>query len=246
MPVKLSVIVPTLDRFEILKESLPLLMKQGFYEIIVVDSSGPIDARRNKELCQRLGAKYYHKVGNREVARNFGAEKADGDWIYIFDDDIRLLNFDMKTFEEIASKDFDYILFIGGRFVWLFRKDFFQKIGGYDTKMCYGDDYDITYRARKQGKRADMPELRTFGTTINGSLKMRWKGILFYGLTMFTFFRKYPLLRRALSMPHRIVYFWREFMWERTKDSLIRFALTLIGVLLSPLYHLSVSFLVER
>lgn len=244
LPVKLSVIVPTVDRYEILKESLPLLLKQDFYEIIVVDSSGTIDAHRNRELCQRLGAKYYHKVGNREVARNFGANKAEGDWIYIFDDDVKLLNFDAKTFEEIASKDFDFIHSIG-HLVWLFRKNFFRKIGGYNTKLCYGDDYDITYRAHKHGKGAHVSRLGKFGTPIKGKLKMRWKGIFYYGLTIFTLFKKYPSLKRALSIPHRVVFYWKKFMWKRTKEALVRFALTLIGVLLSPLYHLKVEFLVK-
>ena len=244
MPVKLSVVVPTLDRFEILKESLPLLLKQGFCEIIVVDSSGPIDARKNRELCQRLGAKYYHKVGNREVARNFGTDKADGDWIWIFDDDWKLLDFDTRTFEEFASKDFDFIHSMW-HYVWLFRRDFFQRIGGYDTKLCYGDDYDITYRAHKQGKGAHIGKLGKFGTPIKGNLKMRWKGIFSYGLTVFTFFMKYPSLKSALSIPYRIVYYWREFMWEETEDNFIRFALTLIGTLLSPLYYVC-KILMER
>jgi len=240
-PVKLSLIIPTMDRHDILKETLPILFKHGFHEIIVVDSSGTEDTLKNMELCKKFHAKYYHFIGNREEARNFGVQKAKSEWVYIFDDDILLQKFNWKLFEEITTKDYDFIHAKGGSYVWIFRRDFFLRIGGYDPNLCYGDDYDITVRAFKHGKAAYITNIGKFGTPITGTLKMRWKGALYYSMTMLTFFAKYPTFRIALSIPYRPAFFLQKLVQNRTRENLTKFMLTTLGTLLSPLYHIKHS-----
>jgi len=231
------VVIPTMDRYEILKETLPKLCRHGFYEIIVVDSSGPVDAFKNRKLCEKLRVRYYHFVGNREEARNFGVEKARGEWVYIFDDDGNLEEFNWRVFNDVASRSYDFI-YRKGCYVWIFRRDFFLKIGGYDPNLCYGDDYDITVRAFKCGKGARITNLTKFGVPVQGSLKMRWKGTLYYGMSMLSFFAKYPTLKHALSVPYRPVFFLKKFFQERTWENLIKFGLTTLGVILSLFYYL--------
>jgi len=165
---KLSLIIPSMDRYGILKRTIPVLSRHSFYEIIVVDSSGAVDARKNKELCDKLHVKYYHFIGNREEAINFGAKKAKGEWIYIFDDDIVLEDFNLKIFEETVSKDYDFIHGREGSYVWVFRRDFFLRIGGYDSNLCYGDDYDITVRAYRHGRGARVANLTKIGIPVKG------------------------------------------------------------------------------
>lgn len=234
---KLSLVIPTKDRYEILIETIPILSKQGFYEIILVDSSNALEAAKNKKLCEKLSIRYYHFVGNREEARNFGVKKAKGDWVYIFDDDIVLDKFNWKIFNEVAKGDYDFIHTKGACYVWIFRRNFFLKIGGYDPKLCYGDDYDITVRAYENGKPA-RSQLIKIGGSVRGTLKMRWMGTLYYSMTMLTFFRKYPTLKNALSIPYRPVFFLTKLAQKRTKENLIKFMLTTLGVLLSPFYYI--------
>jgi len=231
-----------MDRYEILKESLPLILKYDFDEVIVVDSSGPNQRYKNEELCRRLGVKYYYRVGNREEARNFGVEKAKGEWVSIRDDDVKLLSVDLKTLHEsMSSANCDFI-HATARCVWMFRKDFFLKIGGYDTKLCYGDDTDITYRAYKYGRACKLS--KPIGKTgeFEKSVRMHWKGIFSYSLTILAFFSKYPSLRDALSAPYHPVYFLEELLRKRTKDDLIKFIMTTIGSLLSPFYVIRPDF----
>ncbi|MHA1410656.1 MAG: glycosyltransferase family 2 protein [Candidatus Odinarchaeia archaeon] len=235
---KLSLIIPTMNRYEILSKTLPILAERGFDEIIVVDSSGRKDAEKNKKLCQKLNVCYHWFTGNREEARNFGVKKAKGNWIYIFDDDLVLLKFNWELFEEIASKKYDFIQPKTNRCVWIFRKDFFIKIGGYDPNLCYEDDYDITFRAYKNGRGIRVDGLTESGKPIRGNLKTRWRGALIYSMSMGSFFVKYPTLRRALSIPYRPIVFLREFFKQRTKENFTKFMLTMFGVLLSPIYYL--------
>jgi glycosyltransferase involved in cell wall biosynthesis len=225
-----------MDRFEILKQTLPSVATQGFHEIIVVDSS-KAEANKIRELCRSLGVKYYHRVCNREEARNFGVEKASGDWVYILDDDCFIESFNLKKFERLAGT-FDFIIDSPQGYAWIFRKSFFSKIGGYDVKLCYGDDYDITARAFEHGI-GGLAKLGA-GYHVKGELKMRWKGIFYYGLTMLTFWRKYPrrtqALNSPLSIPYRAFVFFRDFIHLRTRESFHKFILTLAGVLFSPIY----------
>ena len=231
----ISVVIPTMDRYEILKQSLPLILKYDFDEISVVDSSGPSQRYKNEELCHRLGVKYYYKLGNREEARNFGVEKAKGDWVSIRDDDIKLISLDMKTLREAMAKDCDFI-HATAKCVWVFRKDFFLRMGGYDPKLCIGDDYDITYRAYKYGHPCKLPHSLGETGEFEKTVKMHWKGIFCYNLTLLLFFKKYPFLRVALIIPYRLLYFLREVMQKRTKDDFIKFIVTVAGSFLSPLY----------
>jgi len=232
----ISVVIPTMDRYEILSRSLPLILKYDFDEVIVVDSSGPDQRRKNEELCRRLGVEYYHFVGNREEARNFGVEKATGEWVSIRDDDIKLISLDMKTLRDnMSSSNCDFI-HATAKCVWVFRRDFFLKIGGYDTKLCYGDDTDITYRAYRYGKACKLNKPVGETGEFTKAVKMHWKGIFSYSLTVLAFFKKYPSVRGALAFPYGPVFFLRELLRKRTRGDLIKFFWTTAGSLFSPLY----------
>lgn len=239
----ISAVIPTMDRYQILEETLPSLLKHEFDEVIIVDSSGPKQRKKNEELCRSLGVKYYHYVGNREEARNFGVHRAMGDWVSIRDDDLKLVELDMKTLREVlASGDYDFFHAPPAKCVGLFRRDFFLKIGGYDTKLCYGDDFDITYRAYKYGKACKLAQDLGKTAEIKKTVEMHWKGLFSYSLTFLVFFRKYPSLRAVLTNLHRPMYFWKELLEKRNKEDLVKFVVTIAGCLLSPLYLLDYEF----
>src|SRR5258708_1108738 len=84
-----SVIIPTHNRPEMLAEALASVRAQTFadYEIIVV-SNGESDDMRRASRGAASGCVYLEvDRGNVSAARNFGVERAKGEWIAILDDD---------------------------------------------------------------------------------------------------------------------------------------------------------------
>jgi glycosyltransferase involved in cell wall biosynthesis len=84
-----SVIVPTHNRPGMLAEALASVRAQTFtdYEIIVV-SNGESDDMRRASRDAASGCVYLElDRGNVSAARNFGMERAKGEWIAILDDD---------------------------------------------------------------------------------------------------------------------------------------------------------------
>lgn len=80
-----SVVVPTHNRPQMLAEALTSIRAQTFtdYEIIVVSNGEGEDNRRGSLAAATAhGARYFALPnGNAAAARNFGAERATGDWI---------------------------------------------------------------------------------------------------------------------------------------------------------------------
>lgn len=232
-----------MDRYEILKQTLPSILKHEFDEVIVVDSSGPEQRKKNEALCRGLGVRYYYKIGNREEARNFGVKSATGDWVSVRDDDVKLTELDMEALREVlALGDYDFFHGPGAKCVWLFKRDFFLKIGGYDVRLCSGDDFDITYRAYKYGKVCWVASDLGKTAEIEKTVKMHWKGLFNYSLTILAFFRKYPSLRVASATLHRPMRFWKELMEKRNRENLVKLVVTVAGTLLCPLYLVDYKF----
>jgi glycosyltransferase involved in cell wall biosynthesis len=90
-----SIIIPTYNRAAILKDTLLSVLEQSFddYEILVVDDGSTDDT---KEVVAELNNNkifYHHKLNEeRSIARNFGAAKANGNYLIFLDSDDRMLN----------------------------------------------------------------------------------------------------------------------------------------------------------
>lgn len=85
-----SIIVPTYNRAHLIEKTLASLQKidYPFFEIIVVDD-GSTDNTADVMEKIRDGKTQYFKKNNAEraAARNFGAQKAKGDYVNFFDSD---------------------------------------------------------------------------------------------------------------------------------------------------------------
>ncbi|PWD88521.1 glycosyltransferase [Ignatzschineria cameli] len=85
-----SVVIPTSDRPELLKESLNSIVKQTYknIEIIIVDDASH-EAYLNEKIAINYGAKYIflEKKRYKGYACNVGVENAKGKYICFFDDD---------------------------------------------------------------------------------------------------------------------------------------------------------------
>ncbi|NCT00102.1 glycosyltransferase [Candidatus Parcubacteria bacterium] len=92
---KASIIIPTLNRKEILLETLKHLSTlQGDFEVLVVDQSDePILEKALKDIDQRIRLVRVEEKGLPN-ARNLGAEEADGEILIYLDDDVLIQNQD--------------------------------------------------------------------------------------------------------------------------------------------------------
>ncbi|MEM5432668.1 glycosyltransferase [Cupriavidus oxalaticus] len=107
-----SVVIPTADRPELLKQALDSIARQSYQdvEIIVVDDNSEA-AELNANICKEYGAKYLKLDDKRYkgAACNFGVEHARGTLICFFDDDdladVKMLSTYVRTFARQPDVD---------------------------------------------------------------------------------------------------------------------------------------------
>jgi len=88
---KVSVIIPTLNRYKYLKDVLRDLEKQDYtnFEVIVVDQSEPFDRSFYDEFA--LDLRVVHQIEKAQwLARNSAIQNSKGELILLFDDDSRV------------------------------------------------------------------------------------------------------------------------------------------------------------
>src|SRR5690606_27081073 len=86
-----SVVIPTLNRYEYLKDVLADFEKQTYknFEILIIDQSQPFQ----KDFCKDFNLKIHHIQQNKPalcLARNTAIEKSEGCIIALSEDDVRI------------------------------------------------------------------------------------------------------------------------------------------------------------
>jgi len=116
-PPKVSVIIPTYNRWPILTKSLSLLQNQTFkeFEVIIVDDA-------SEQTAPRLGPNVrYFKLEKRSgspAAKNFGANRAKGKYLLFLDDDMVLSrNYIEELFRRMETDE--KISAIAGRLIYV-------------------------------------------------------------------------------------------------------------------------------
>lgn len=86
-----SVIIPVFNRPEEVRELLESFVKQNFtdYEIILVEDGSSLSSKDVYEtFASVLPVKYFEKINSGPgLSRNFGAERAAGEWLIFLDSD---------------------------------------------------------------------------------------------------------------------------------------------------------------
>lgn len=89
--MRYSVIVPLYNRPEEIRELLESLTLQSVddFEVLVIEDGSEHDAREIVDsFSERLDVRYFWKENERQgFTRNFGFERARGDWFIVFDSD---------------------------------------------------------------------------------------------------------------------------------------------------------------
>ena len=172
MGKKITVVIPTKNSGKTLQLCLDSIRDQTYknYELIVVDG-GSTDG--TIELAKKYTKKVFVSRHGRSEARNFGFSKADGEIFISIDSDMIL---EPDVFGEAAGnmgehggliipeigygkdfvskcKDLEKRCYIGDEIIEssrVFSREAFKAVGGYDTNLVFGEDWDIHSRIKEK------------------------------------------------------------------------------------------------
>lgn len=178
-----SIIIPTFNRAHVIQKAIDSVLQQTFldFELMIVDdgSEDMTEGIINTITDERLK---YFKRENQGVcaARNFGAEKAAGEYLVFLDSDDLLTNDAIKNFHNQIVFQRNDIIFsdlelhdliskktsiISSRYpygnkqsngffmsgTFAISKSLFLKVGGYDPLIKYGENTELKLRLEKIG-----------------------------------------------------------------------------------------------
>ena len=107
---KFSVVVPVYNRPDEIAELLETLVSQTFkdFEVVVVEDGSTVPCEQEvKSYSDRLDIKYYVKEnGGQGFARNFGYEKATGDYFIVFDSDCLIPNHYLQAVNDYLQEGY--------------------------------------------------------------------------------------------------------------------------------------------
>lgn len=171
-----SVIVPVKNSARTLESCLQSIKEQTYksIELVVVDNSS---TDTTKTIARAFTKHVYNRGPERSTQRNFGVDKATGDYVCIIDSDMNLsanvisdcVNAIEKN-EQIAGviipeesfgqgfwaqcKRLERSFYVGVNFMEgarFFRRKDYIKIGGYDESVIGIEDWDLSQRMEKLG-----------------------------------------------------------------------------------------------
>ena len=107
--MRFSLIVPVFNRPDEIRELLESLTKQTFtdFEIIIVEDGSQIDCKSVvNEYTTQLDIKYFYKKNERPaIARNYGVERAQGQYVIFVDSDVIVPDRYLEIVDSELSKD---------------------------------------------------------------------------------------------------------------------------------------------
>jgi len=229
-----SVVVPTFDSDEFLKECLRSIREQiyGNVEIIVVDH---YSTDKTKEIAENSGARVIESNAKRSEARNIGAGKAKGNFVFFVDSDMELNSTVIEKCVEKIRNGCDAVIvpevsvgegfwakckalekncYIGDASIEaarFFKRDVFESTGGYDSELEAGEDWDLDQRICNRGYQ--IKRINVFIKHNEGKLSLQETMAKknYYGKTIKLYRIKYPGWGKQQLKPFRSAFLrnWR-------------------------------------
>ena len=224
-----SVIIPTFNSEDKLAPCLQSIRNQTYpnVEVIVVDK---YSSDNTVKIAEKFNARIFLKDCERSAAKNYGAANAKGLFVLFADSDQELTSTVLEEcvtvclsigadaaiiLEEPIPKNFlaecrrmEKELYKGDAIFEIprfFKRDIFQKLGGYDEDIAYGEDSDLYMRMEKAGFKARrvQPKIRHN----EGELSMKKIALKahYYGRSLPIFIRKNPYLATKKHNPIRAI-----------------------------------------
>ncbi len=170
---KISVIITTKNEEQVIENLLKSIKEQTYknFEVIVVDNNS-ID--KTVSIAKEYKTRIYIKGPERSAQRNYGVQKATGEYVLVLDADmvltknvlkeLSLINDPMAVIPEksygtgpfVKFKIFEREFYEGEDSIEApryFNKKLFIKYGGYDESITGPEDYDLPLRIRKDGNK---------------------------------------------------------------------------------------------
>jgi len=233
-----SIVIPTYNSSSTLETCLKSVRLQTYpnIEIIVVNN---YSTDESVDVAKKYGSMAFQVKALRSMARNYGVAKARGVFVIFVDADMELTpKVVEECVQEALSEDADAVMipeirvgegfwaqcraierltYIGDPLIEsarFFRKEVFEKVGGYDEELEAGEDWDLHARVEDAGYK--IRSISAFVRHHEGQLTLR--GILrkryYYGQTLMKYIVKHPKRAKKQFMPIRINYLkhWRLFI----------------------------------
>ncbi len=102
-----SIIIPTYNRASILKETILTVLAQSYtdYEVLIIDDGSTDQTREAVENLGNDKVKYFYKANEeRSIARNYGADKAKGEYLIFLDSDDKMKEDHLMSICEFIKK----------------------------------------------------------------------------------------------------------------------------------------------
>tara|TARA_X000000950_G_scaffold235853_1_gene286402 strand:+ start:1352 stop:2236 length:885 start_codon:yes stop_codon:yes gene_type:complete len=112
--IKISIIIPTKDRPELLRKTLVFLKKNKnfFNEVMIVDSSKKYNFKKNIETIQYLNfkVKHFYSKPSTSLQRNIGLKKLSkaSNYVMFLDDDVDFKKHALKNMKNFILNNRDY------------------------------------------------------------------------------------------------------------------------------------------
>ena len=172
-----SVIIPTKNVSGTIGDCLESIKNQTYnnIEIIIVDD---FSTDKTKSISKKYTEKFFEKKEERSFSRNFGVSKSNAEFVLIIDSDMNLSPKVVSSCvekmindksikglvipEESFGKGFwanckklERSFYVGVE--WMegarfFRKEDYERVGGFDISMVSGEDWDLSQRISKLGR----------------------------------------------------------------------------------------------
>jgi glycosyltransferase involved in cell wall biosynthesis len=171
-----SIIVPTRNSAAFLRACLQSIQAQSYphTELIVVDRDS---TDTTKAIAKEFTSHVLNHGPERSAQRNFGVDHSTGEYVLIIDSDMELTpevvavavetaavspNFAGITIPEESfgqgfwaqCKRLEKSFYVGVPWIEaarFFRREVYQQLGGYDTTLISGEDWDLSQRAAQLG-----------------------------------------------------------------------------------------------
>lgn len=252
---KVSVIITTKNEENVLERLLVSIKKQNYknFEIIIVDNKS---TDKTKIIAKKFSKKVYDFGPERSAQRNFGAQKAKGDYLLFLDADMELsskiISSCVKAIESkeniagviipeksIANNYWSKVKAFERSFYNLngdpitdaarfFRRKVFKKIGGYDETITGPEDWDLPETIRENGYKIKRINQKIFHYERIPSLKSLFKKKYYYSLSAYRYLEKHKI---PIIGPKTIYFLRPVFMknWQKlVKNPALSFGLLIM------------------
>lgn len=225
-----SVIVPTYNSSSTLDDCLKALELQTYtnLEIIVVDNFSEDDI---VNIANMYTSKVFQFKALRSAARNYGVQKAKGDYVIFVDADMTLTpnvikecvqkstddNVDALMIPEIRvvngfwgkCRAIERLTYIGDPLIEsarFFSMDVFKRVGGFDENLEAGEDWDLHARVENTGYRIQSITANIQHHEEHLTLRKIVNKRYYYGKTLMKYIKKHPERAKIQFMPIRMNY----------------------------------------